>query len=100
MKPTEQTGMEEALELKELAPGRLGQSVPEVDMDPGWIDFRDQCRRQMKRPMEQRLQYGFCRIYKPVLDDAPWRVFSTMKEYRDWCSANLPEYLGFKPAKQ
>jgi hypothetical protein len=37
-------------------------------------------------------------MHKPVLDDAPWRVFNTMAEYREWCAANLPEYLGFKPA--
>ena len=66
--------------------------------DQGWIDFRDQCRRQMQRPMEQRIKYGFCRMYKPVLDDAPSRVFDTMAEYRAWCTANLPDYLGFKPA--
>lgn len=58
--------------------------------------FRDQCRRQMDRPLAQRLKYGFCRIYKPVLDDAPWRAFDTMAEYRSWCEANLPEYLGFQ----
>jgi hypothetical protein len=67
--------------------------------DQGWIDFRDQCRRQMKRPMALRLKYGFCRIYKPVLDDAPWRAFDTMEEYRTWCEKNLPEYLGFKRPK-
>jgi len=32
------------------------------------------------------------------LDDAPWRAFNTMVEYRAWCEANLPDYLGFKPA--
>jgi hypothetical protein len=61
-------------------------------------DFRDQCRRQMDRQLEQRIKYGFCRTYKPVLDDAPWRAFDTMAEYRAWCAANLPDYLGFKPA--
>ena len=66
--------------------------------DQGWIEFREQCRRQMRRPMEQRIKYGFCRMYKPVLDDAPSRVFNTMAEYRAWCAENLPDYLGFKPA--
>jgi hypothetical protein len=67
--------------------------------DRGWIEFRDQCRRQMQRPIEQRIKYGFCRMYKPVLDDAPWRAFDTTKEYRAWCAAHLPDYLGFKPAQ-
>lgn len=60
--------------------------------------FSEQCRRQMGRPLALRLKYGFCRTYKPVLDDAPWRAFNTMVEYRAWCEANLPDYLGFKPA--
>jgi hypothetical protein len=58
--------------------------------------FRDQCRRQMDRPLALRLKYGFFRTYKPVLDDSPWRAFDTMSEYRAWCEGNLPAYLGFK----
>ena len=54
----------------------------------------------MKRPLDQRIKYGFCRMYKPVLDDAPWRTFSTMAEYRTWCATHLPAYLGFQPAKK
>lgn len=60
--------------------------------------FREQCRRQMGRPLALRIKYGFNRIHKPVLDDAPWRSFDSMAEYRAWCEANLPEYLGFKRA--
>jgi hypothetical protein len=60
--------------------------------------FAEQCRRQMDRPLALRLRYGFCRTYKPVLDDAPWRAFSTMAEYRAWCEEHLPAYLGFKRA--
>jgi hypothetical protein len=60
--------------------------------------FREQCRRQMDRPLTDRLRYGFCRVYKPVLDDVPWRSFNSMAEYRDWCEAHLPVYLGFKRA--
>jgi hypothetical protein len=58
--------------------------------------FRDQCRRQMERPLEDRIKYGFYRVYKPVLDDAPWRSFNSTAEYRAWCEANLPEYLGYQ----
>ena len=66
--------------------------------DQSWQDFREQCRRQMARPLAQRIKYGFCRMHKPVLDDADWRVFDTMAGYRTWCAASLPGYLGFKPA--
>ena len=62
--------------------------------------WRAQCRRQMDRPLALRLKYGFNYVYKPVLDDAPWRSFATMAEYRKWCADNLPEYLGFKPASE
>ena len=58
--------------------------------------FRDQCRRQLRRTLQDRIKYGFCLVYKPVLDDAPYRTFATMAEYRAWCEANLPEYLGYR----
>ncbi len=63
-------------------------------------DFKEQCRRQMGRPLEQRIKYGFFRQYKPVLDDAPYRIFKTMREYREWADKNLPRYLGYKIAKE
>lgn len=60
--------------------------------------FRDRCRRQMDRPLELRIKYGFCRTYKPVLDDAAWRAFESMSDYRRWCETTLPEYLGYRRA--
>jgi hypothetical protein len=60
--------------------------------------FREQCRRQMDRPLEARMKYGFCRVHRPVLDTPGVRVFSSTREYREWCAANLPAYLGFQPA--
>ncbi len=61
-------------------------------------EFREQCRRQMERPLALRIQYGFYRLHKPVLDDAPWRSFNSLAEYRAWCEASLPEYLGYRRA--
>jgi hypothetical protein len=60
--------------------------------------FREQCRRQRDRPLALRIKYGFNRVYKTVLDDTPWRSFDSMAEYRAWCEANLPEYLGYRRA--
>ena len=57
--------------------------------------FRDQCARSLRRTVEERMRYGFNYVYKPVLDDAEWRSFDSMEEYRRWCRANLPEYLGY-----
>lgn len=69
----------------------------DIEADEQW---RDQCRRQMERPLAVRIKYGFNQVYKPVLDDAPWRSFPTTAEYRRWCAENLPEYLGLGPASE
>jgi hypothetical protein len=53
-----------------------------------------------RRPREQRMKYAFIRTYKPVLDDAKYRSFDTMEEYRQWCEANLPEWLGYHRVKE
>jgi hypothetical protein len=58
-------------------------------------DFRRQCERNLKRSVADRMRYGFNYVYKPVLDDAEWRSFETMAEYRQWCRDNLPTYLGY-----
>jgi hypothetical protein len=49
-----------------------------------------------KRPLKTRMRYAFLRTYKPVLDDARYRSFDTMEEYRRWCNENLPEWLGYR----
>jgi hypothetical protein len=48
-----------------------------------------------RRPLEQRWRYAFIKTYKPVLDDARFRSFDSMQEYRDWCEAALPSWLGY-----
>jgi hypothetical protein len=48
-----------------------------------------------RRPLELRLRYAFIHTYKPILDDAPFRAFETTAEYRQWCEANLPDWLGY-----
>ncbi len=56
-----------------------------------------------KRTPERRFKYAFIKTYKPVLDDAKYRSFESMAEYRDWCEKNLPEWLGYGrggPAKE
>ena len=62
--------------------------------------FQEQCIRHMQRPLDDRLRFGFYRSYKPVLDDAPYRSFETMAEYRKWCDENLPRYLGYHTLEQ
>ena len=48
-------------------------------------DFRGQCERNLTRCVEDRMRYGFNYTYKPILDDAAWRSFNSMKEYRERC---------------
>jgi hypothetical protein len=48
-----------------------------------------------RRPLAVRLRYAFVRTYKPILDDAPYRSFERMADYRKWCEAELPSWLGY-----
>jgi hypothetical protein len=48
-----------------------------------------------RRPLALRMKYAFIKTYKPVLDDARYRSFDTMEQYRQWCENNLPSWLGY-----
>jgi hypothetical protein len=48
-----------------------------------------------RRPLKTRFRYSFIRTHKPVLDDAPYRSFDTVEDYRRWCEAHLPTWLGY-----
>ena len=58
----------------------------------GWLD---EFRAVKMRSLEKRIHYAFIHTFKPVLDEAPFRSFNTMKEYRTWCEKNLPSWLGY-----
>ena len=60
------------------------------------ITWREQCRVQLERDVMTRIKYGFCHVHKPVLDDASFRSFKTMADYREWCERCLPAYLGYR----
>lgn len=47
------------------------------------------------RPLAVRIRYSFLRTYKPVMDDASYRSFDRMEDYRLWCEAHLPSWLGY-----
>ena len=57
-----------------------------------WIEEFEAAAR---RTLETRFRYAFIYTYKPVLDDAPYRAFDSMAEYREWCEAHLPSWLGY-----
>lgn len=68
-----------------------GKSIP-----PEWLaEFEAASRRSL----EERFRYSFIKTYKPVMDDAPYRSFGSMAEYRDWCEKNLPSWLGYGRAE-
>lgn len=48
-----------------------------------------------RRPIEQHVRNSFIHTYKPVLDDAGYRSFDTMEEYRRWCEENLQDWRGY-----
>jgi hypothetical protein len=58
-------------------------------------DLRAEFDAAAARPLATRLRYAFIKTYKPVLDDAPYRSFETMEEYRRWCERELPTWLGY-----
>ncbi|MGI9165692.1 MAG: hypothetical protein ACR2G5_04800 [Pyrinomonadaceae bacterium] len=66
------------------------------DDEPGIpADWFDEFEAAARRPLEIRMRYSFIRTYKPGLDDATYRSFDTMEEYRRWCEENLPTWLGY-----
>ena len=69
-----------------------GDRLKPEQHDSTWLaDFEAAARR----PLKTRLRYAFIHTYKPVMDDAPYRSFDRMQDYRDWCAKNLPEWLGY-----
>jgi hypothetical protein len=49
----------------------------------------------IKRPIADRINISFIKTYKPVIDDAPYRIFSSLPDYRLWCEKCLPKWLGY-----
>ena len=67
----------------------------EPDETPIPREWLEEFEAAARRPLETRLRYAFIHTYKPVLDDAEYRSFDTMEEYRRWCKDNLPDWLGY-----
>jgi len=74
-------------------PARRAAAATEEQSIPD--DWEQEFAAAAGRSLEVRFRYSFVHTYKPVLDDAPFRAFSTMQEYRSWCEACLPDWLGY-----
>jgi hypothetical protein len=72
----------------------IAQSTPTPDANIP-ADWLAEFEAASKRSLEQRFRYSFIKTYKPVLDDASYRSFDTMADYRQWCEDNLPDWLGY-----
>lgn len=58
-------------------------------------EWLDEFEAAAGRPLQTRFRYAFTKTYKPVMDDAEFRAFDTMEDYRRWCEDNLPRWLGY-----
>lgn len=57
--------------------------------------FRQQCRRQLARPLSERMRFGFFRNANPVRDAGRNRSFESIDAYRRFCERNFPAYFGY-----
>jgi len=74
----------------------MARGIVEPQTEPQTLrEWREEFEAAAKRPLAQRVRYAFIKTYKPVLDDAEYRSFDTMEEYREWCDRNLPDWLGY-----
>jgi hypothetical protein len=71
---------------------RMTEGAATVNLPVDWLDEFEAAAR---RPLPIRWKYAFIHTYKPILDDASYRSFDTMEEYRRWCEQNLPDWLGY-----
>ncbi len=75
------------------ATGRMKEpAVGDLNIPREWLEEFEAAAR---RPLALRMRYAFIHTYKPVLDDASYRSFDTMEEYRQWCEKNLPTWLRY-----
>ncbi len=79
---------------RDSLPDREPSAPPQEpgEIPPEWLEEFEAAAR---RPLRTRFRYSFIRTYKPVLDDAAYRAFDTMEDYRRWCEENLPDWLGY-----
>ena len=73
-----------------LAESESGDTA--IDIPSEW---QEEFEAAARRPLAARFRYAFIRTHRPVLDDAAYRAFDTMADYRRWCEENLPDWLGY-----
>ena len=66
-----------------------------MSRDQDLEDFRRQCERQLRRPLAERIRFGFFRNPNPVRDEGRNRAFESLEAYRRFCEASYPECYGY-----
>jgi hypothetical protein len=73
--------------------------VTKVTYEIGRLSEEEQLRFDFKdglsRTVDERIVLGFILMELPVIDEAPYRIFSTTKDYRMWANKNTPRWLGY-----
>ncbi len=64
----------------------------QTPIPPEWLE---EFEAASHRPLPVRMRYAFIHTYKPVMDDADYRSFDTLEDYRRWCEKELPSWLGY-----
>jgi len=83
--------------LRKALRANAPEGGPNVGAAPGSIpaEWFAEFEAAQRRDLPTRFKYAFIKTYKPVLDDARFRAFETMRAYRDWCERDLPSWLGY-----
>ena len=67
---------------------RIGKISEEEQLE---FDFSD----GLSRTVYERILLGFIPMKLRVIDEAPYRIFSSTKHYRKWANENTPTWLGY-----
>lgn len=83
-----------------LITGSCGKAQIVAMVDDIPREWLEEFEAAARRSVQERIRYGFVKTYKPVMDDAPFRSFDSMEDYRTWCEENLPRWLGYARAQR
>ena len=65
--------------------GRLGEEEAlRLDLSDG-----------LSRTVSERIELGFIPMKLPIMDEERYRIFNSLREYRQWADQNLPKWLGY-----
>ena len=66
----------------------IGRPSEEAQM---MLDFQD----GLSRSVDERIGLGIIPLRLPVMEDAPYRVFESLHDYRAWAERTIPRYFGY-----